>query len=260
MTDIVPFRFEEHQVRVLMDERGEPWFVAADVCAALGISNPRDAVSRLRMREKGVGNVDTPGGPQQMTTVSEPGVYRLTFTSRVEGAERFKDWLAEEVLPSIRKTGSYSIAGAALRLPQDYEEALAALLDSVREQKKLQASVKEREVQLAAQAPKVEAHDRYLEAGDTMSLRDASKVLGMREQAFINQLLQDGILYRTAGEDGRLRAYAEHEKAGRFVHRAGTAQSSKHAYTQVRVTTKGVDWLGQRYARAVQPAAEGASP
>ena len=110
---MVPYLFESKEVRVVLDEAGDPWFVAADVCAAIGISNSRDAIGRLDADEKGVADADTPGGSQQMATVSEAGVYRLVFTSRVEGAERFKRWLAHEVLPSIRKTGWYEAPGAA---------------------------------------------------------------------------------------------------------------------------------------------------
>lgn len=113
MSEIVPYLFESKEVRVVLDDSGEPWFVAADVCAAIGISNNRDALGRLDADEKGVGIADTLGGPQQVATVSEAGVYRLVFTSRVDGAERFKRWLAHEVLPSIRKTGRYEAPSAA---------------------------------------------------------------------------------------------------------------------------------------------------
>jgi prophage antirepressor-like protein len=72
---LAPFQFEDQQVRVLLDEHGEPWFVAADVCVCLGIGNSRDALSRLDEDEKGVGSADTPGGPQAMATVNEPGLF-----------------------------------------------------------------------------------------------------------------------------------------------------------------------------------------
>ncbi|WP_228565592.1 BRO family protein [Myxococcus sp. AB036A] len=117
MHQLADFNFEAHRIRVSMDERGEPWFVAADVCAALGIANSRDALGRLGDDEKGVGTTDTPGGLQKVATVNEPGVYRIVFTSRVAGAERFKRWLAHEVLPTLRKTGSYTAPGAPTPQP-----------------------------------------------------------------------------------------------------------------------------------------------
>lgn len=99
------------QVRTII-RNGEPWFVAKDVCEILEIANYRDALSRLDEDEKGVVTTDTPGGRQQVSVVNEPGLYRLIFTSRKEEAERFKRWLAHEVIPSIRKTGAYVAKGA----------------------------------------------------------------------------------------------------------------------------------------------------
>lgn len=107
---INPLLFEgEHLVRTA-DQNGEIWFVAADVCRVLGIKNVPDAVERLDEDEKGIVTNDTPGGNQAMNAVSEAGVYRLVFTSRKPIAERFKRWLAHDVIPSIRKTGSYTAA------------------------------------------------------------------------------------------------------------------------------------------------------
>lgn len=101
------FNFESLPVRAT-SRNGEIWFVAADVCAALEITNPRHAVSRLDDDEKGVITVDTLGGPQETVIISESGLYSLTLTSRKEEAKRFKRWITHEVLPAIRKTGGYA--------------------------------------------------------------------------------------------------------------------------------------------------------
>ena len=93
-------------VRVVQVD-GEPWFVAADVCRALEISNSRDAVARLDDDEKGVGSTDTLGGKQGMQIINEPGLYTLVLGSRKPEAKTFKRWVTHEVLPTIRKTGSY---------------------------------------------------------------------------------------------------------------------------------------------------------
>jgi hypothetical protein len=104
------FAFEEHPVRTVSGWDGEPWFVGPDVCRALTIGNLRDALSRLDDDEKdGVGIADAIGRLQQTTIISEPGLYRLIFTSRVEAAERFKRWLAHDVLPTLHKTGRYEL-------------------------------------------------------------------------------------------------------------------------------------------------------
>lgn len=106
MSALQNFAFEENLVRVI-ERDGEPWFVANDICNCLGLANARKAVADLDDDEKGVTTSDTLGGKQEMNIVSEPGVYRLVFRSRKEEAERFKRWLAHEVLPQIRKTGQY---------------------------------------------------------------------------------------------------------------------------------------------------------
>lgn len=88
----------------------EPWFVAKDVCQALTINNHNDVVSRLDDDEKGVVTTDTLGGKQQLSVVNESGLYNLIFQSRKPEAKVFRKWVTGEVLPSIRKTGSYSVS------------------------------------------------------------------------------------------------------------------------------------------------------
>ncbi|WP_181791346.1 BRO-N domain-containing protein [Myxococcus llanfairpwllgwyngyllgogerychwyrndrobwllllantysiliogogogochensis] len=118
MHPLAHFNFEAHRVRVSVDERGEPWFVAADVCAALDIADSPNALGRLGDDEKGVGTTDTPGGIQRVATVNEPGVYRLVFTSQAAGAERFKRWLAHEVLPTLRRTEANAVPAAPPAQPR----------------------------------------------------------------------------------------------------------------------------------------------
>lgn len=96
---------------------GEPWFVAADVCSALDLGNVSLAVngradrveSGLDEDEKGIASVNTPSGEQQMLIINESGLYALIFKSRKPEAKKFKKWVTSEVLPTIRKTGSYTI-------------------------------------------------------------------------------------------------------------------------------------------------------
>lgn len=107
MNAIIPFSFESNQIRVITGDDGEPWFVAADILSVLALD--RKALERLDDDEKGVSSIHTPGGEQDMTIVNEPGLYGLVLGSRKPEAKRFKKWVTSEVLPSIRKTGSYSL-------------------------------------------------------------------------------------------------------------------------------------------------------
>ena len=105
----------------------ETYFVGKDVAKALGFTNPRDAIAtHVFDEDKGVDTIDTLGGKQSMTVINESGVYALVFGSRLESAKRFKHWVTSEVLPSIRKTGSYSMpkttSGQIQLLAQGYTE------------------------------------------------------------------------------------------------------------------------------------------
>jgi prophage antirepressor-like protein len=121
MTAIIPFEFEGSEVRII-DRDGRPWFVNADVCRAVEIRSPHKAFDRLDDDEKGRATIPTLGGPQEVAIINEPGCYRLIFTSRKPSAERFKRWLAHEVLPALRKTGRYEMPGASDRQSAGLEE------------------------------------------------------------------------------------------------------------------------------------------
>lgn len=105
-TLVKTFSFGEQPVRIV-DREGDPWFVAADVCRVLELSNPRQAIDALEEDEKGVSTSDTLGGPQEMNIISESGLYTLIFKSRKPKAKEFRRWVTGEVLPAIRKTGAY---------------------------------------------------------------------------------------------------------------------------------------------------------
>ena len=107
---------------------GETWFVAKDVCDRLGLTNSRKALQSLDNDEKGVTTGYTLGGNQVMAIVNESGLYSLVFQSRKPGVKKFRKWVTMEVLPSIRKTGGYSVKPSRNRLPlpKDRDEVLGA--------------------------------------------------------------------------------------------------------------------------------------
>ncbi|MDA8327550.1 MAG: BRO family protein [Betaproteobacteria bacterium] len=126
MNQIVAFDFESHDVRVVIDQNGEPLFVAADLLSTLHLD--RKALERLDDDEKGVSSIHTPGGVQEMTVVSESGLFNLVLGSRKPEAKRFKRWVTHEVLPSIRKTGSYAAPGSVAALPAPTQDRVHAIL------------------------------------------------------------------------------------------------------------------------------------
>lgn len=136
------FQNTNWKVRVVMRD-GEPWFVAKDVCDCLDIGNVSQTCSRLDDDERGIISNDTPSGKQEMLVVSEPGLYSLIGSSKKQEAKAFKRWVNHEVLPSIRKTGSYSVTQPQpqIALPTNYLEALKALVASEEAKLALQAEL-----------------------------------------------------------------------------------------------------------------------
>ncbi|WIM04467.1 MAG: BRO family protein [Candidatus Nitricoxidivorans perseverans] len=126
MNQIVAFDFESHDVRVVLGQDGEPMFVAADLLSTLNLD--RKALERLDDDEKGVSSIHTHGGQQEMTVVNESGLFNLVLGSRKPEAKRFKRWVTHEVLPSVRKTGSYAVPGSVAALPAPTQDRVTAIL------------------------------------------------------------------------------------------------------------------------------------
>ena len=96
------------QIRTV-EINGKMWFVGKDVAEALGFTNSRDAIStHVFVEDRGVETIDTLGGRQRVTIISESGLYALVFGSRLESAKNFKRWVTDEVLPAVRKHGMYA--------------------------------------------------------------------------------------------------------------------------------------------------------
>lgn len=173
---IINFEFTGRAVRVI-DRGGEPWFITADVCAVLDISNSRDAVSRLDDDEKDVASTDTLGGIQSMGIINESGVYSLVFTSRKPEAKAFKKWVTSEVLPSIRQHGGYISGQESETDPAVIIARALRLADNVIAQK-------ERELLAAHTAlsdakPKVDFYDAVAGSKTAIDIGSAAKILNM---------------------------------------------------------------------------------
>ncbi|PLY04896.1 MAG: hypothetical protein C0625_15405 [Arcobacter sp.] len=106
---IVPLNFNDNEVRTVMDDNGEPLFNAKDVCNILELENVSRAISKLDEEDLTLLKVTSGGQKRDMNYVTESGLYHLIFSSYKEEARVFKRWVTKEVLPSIRKTGSYSL-------------------------------------------------------------------------------------------------------------------------------------------------------
>lgn len=170
-TNIIPFQFESNNIRVI-EQDGEPWFVAKDIASLLGYSNPRKAIRDHCIYSKAIGGNDSfPPIDAQIRLIPEQDVYRLIMKSKLPAAQKFERWVMDEVLPSIRKKGSYSVADQGVKAPTSFKEALEVALRIEEQRERLEVKVKE-------DAPKVEFHDRVAQPLNTMTVAVAAKTLG----------------------------------------------------------------------------------
>lgn len=212
---------------------GEPWFVASDVCKALGIANNRDAVARLDEDEKGVALTDTLGGVQNLTTVNEPGLYALVLSSRKPEAKAFKRWITHEVIPSIRKHGGY-IAGQEAMSP---EELMAkALMVAQKTIADRDARISALQVEVAVAQPKVDYFNELVDRNLLTGIRETAKELGIKQKVFVDFLLNKKYLHRS--KSGKLTPTAGRGD-GLFEMKECFNDKTSWAGTQVMVTPKG---------------------
>lgn len=118
---------------MLVDAQGRLWWVAQDVCTILDIRNVSDALRRLREQEKGIASIYTLGGQQNLLTVNEPGLYRLIFRSDKPQATAFQDWVFADVLPTLRRTGTYTLPQGHAQPPPRPSDAMPPPRRPVRE-------------------------------------------------------------------------------------------------------------------------------
>ena len=225
------------QVRTV-EINNEPYFVGKDVVDILGYQNgSRDINAHVDEEDRLKYQISTAGQLREQTIINESGLYALILSSKLPTAKKFKHWVTHEVLPSIRKTGSYGKPA----LPQTYQEALRELADKcdVIEQQKLE---------LTAAKPKVDFYDQVRESEHTLSMNDAAKLLGIKglgRNKLFEQLRSRGIL------DESNVPYQRFLNSGHFeVIEKPYEYNGMVGITKVtRVTQKGLQWMSKEFSK-----------
>lgn len=202
MANIQVFEYQNSKVRTV-DMDGEAWFVLKDVCAVLGISNNRMAADRLDDDEKGVSLIDTLGGKQEMVIVNESGLYHIILRSDKPEAAPFRRWVTNDVLPTIRKTGSYN--APQLTRSQLLATALIAAHEELEEKDKQIETMKPKVLfadavsaskksilvgELAKLLSQFEIKETTIQHSDHVSINRTPKVTGKGQVYFVNLFLK----------------------------------------------------------------------
>lgn len=254
MTALILSHFQGHDVRHLLVD-GEPVWIGKDVCEVVGISKYRDALAQLDGDERVSVTVDTLGGPQTATAVTESGLWSLMLISRSPVVKDFKRWLTHEVLPAIRKTGSYGTPPAlpdittpagVLAMAEQFATTARALVAS--------------EQKVAELAGPAESWEHFASTDGDLSVNEAAKVLSRHPGIAIGEtrlwkwLDVHRWTYRDAAGDRR--PYQDRIESGHLTTRArGHHHPSTGEWVidapQVRVPMKGVDLLRKHLASSL---------
>lgn len=212
---------------------GEPWFCLSDVCKALELTTPSKVKERLNADGvNAIHIIDSMGRKQEATFVNEANLYKTIFQSRKESAERFSDWVTSEVLPSIRKTGSYSIDKCKpdSYMIEDPIERAKRWIEEQEEKQKLIETVQE-------QAPKAEYFDSLVNSNLLTNFRDTAKELGYSQTEFTGWLIAKGYVYKDS--KGILKPYETYRKQGLFQMKDFKNPYNHFTGTRTFVTVKG---------------------
>lgn len=172
MSNIQIFNYNSVEVRTIQND-GEPWFVLKDVCNVLHIGNSRDVVARLDQDEKGVGQIDTLGGKQEMTIINESGLYNVILRSDKPEAKPFRKWVTSEVLPTIRRHGMYATPDTVEKMLADPDTTIK-LLETIKQERAARLAL---EAQAEADKPKILFADAVSASHSSILVGDLAKLL-----------------------------------------------------------------------------------
>ena len=203
MNDLQIFKNDTFgQVRIL-EKDNELWFVAKDVCDCLEIKNTTDALKRLDNDERSRFNLGRQG---ETNIVNEYGLYNLVLSSRKPEAKEFKRWITHDVIPQIRKTGTYS-----MNIPKSLPEALRAYANEVELHNATKAIVAQQEQQIAEFKPVKDYIDKILSSKSCLAITQIAADYGLSAQE-LNKILHEAGLQRKVGDQWIL--YKQHMAKG----------------------------------------------
>lgn len=191
------FNFGQKELRVI-EKDGEPYFILNEICSVLDLA-PR--VVRQRLSDDVCSTYPIPdalGRMQDNTIVNEDGLYDTILESRKPEARSFRKWITSDVIPSIRKTGSYSIQ--QFQLPQTWAETLRMLADEMEDKQRIQTENLMLEQRVKEYEPKISYLDSILKSTDTVTVTQIAKDYGLTGQALNKILHEEKVQYNVGGQ------------------------------------------------------------
>lgn len=233
MSELILFSNPEFGEIRTIEENGAPLFCGSDVAKALGYAKPQNAIS-THCKGALKRGILTGGGQQEMTFIPESDIYRLAFSSKLSTAERFTDWVAEEVLPSIRTRGGYIVNQEQLSPDELMARALMVAQKTLADR---EARIADLTVQNQIMAPKADYFDDLVDRGVNISIRETAKQLEAKEREFVKFLIAHKYIYRD--KKGKLMPYAQYADSGLFTVKGCFNDKSGWGGTQTLITPKG---------------------
>lgn len=208
--------FENHEFGSIrtVELNGAPYFVGKDVAAILGYSDTAKAIrTHVDDEDKGVDEMVTPGGKQQLTIINESGLYSLILSSKLPKAKEFKHWVTSEVLPTIRKHGMYATE-ELLDNPEFAIKVFTELKAEREKRKALETTVDVQKQIIGELKPKADYTDQVLKNKSLVTITQIAKDYGMSGRQF-NKLLNDiGVQYKTGGYSKQWLLYSKYQDKG----------------------------------------------
>lgn len=237
--------FENESIGKIRAKRkaGEVWFAAKDVCHILNIGNPTMALRKLK--NGWLNKIEVPhpqsntGKTIKINAVNEPGLYKLVFRSNKPGADQFTDWIAEDVLPSIRKTGKYELEDKKdSYMIDDPIKRAQRWIEERKEKQRLEKENKKLK-------PKANKYDDFMNTEGLIEVKSAAQIMdipGIGQNKLFEILRKEDVFYKKGKQN---RVYQKYINRGYFKIKETPFNigEEKVLYEKILFTPKGIDWL-----------------
>lgn len=228
--EVQVFNFENSEIRTTVID-GTPHFVGKDVAEILGYKRTADAIaSHVDNEDKGVGEIETPGGVQKLVVINESGLYSLVLSSKLPSAKKFKRWVTTDVLPDIRKHGAYLSNEKIEEILMD-PETIISLAQQVKDERAKNVLLTQ---QVLESRPKADYYDKIMQSKSLVTITQIAKDYGWSAKQMNDKLHSLGVQYKIGGQ---WVLYSKYQDKG-YTFSTTVDITKKDGSSDVRMNTK----------------------